>query len=198
VSFEPLIFDRESGEWIARIILPRLATPWAEQRFATREEAVAWIDQWAARDAERHRRQEEESRTRRERQREEFVARVSARRNKVRQHFLRSRADVVVLDRIAYHRSEFRSIARTQAPRRPAVRTRTPRRRSVRSSPQQARAPDDDPPDPPLARQLWGTARCWLDATGFWPWGGWAELAAEAEGEREAYLRASGTDGGVG
>jgi hypothetical protein len=188
VSLEPLTFDRESGEWIARIILPRLSTPWAEQRFATREEAVAWIDQWAARDAERHRRWAEESRARAKRQREEFVARVSARRDEVRLRFLRSSADVVVLDGFSYRRAEFRSIARTQAPRRSAVRTRTPRRRSVRSCPQQARAPDDDPPDPSLARQLWGTARCWLDAVGIWPWPGWARLAAEAEAEREAYL----------
>jgi hypothetical protein len=198
VSLEPLTFDRESGQWVARIILHRLSTPWAERRFATRDEAVAWIDAWAAQDAERHRRWEEESRARAKRQREEFAARVGARRNEVRGRFRRSRADVVVLDGFSYRRAEFRSATRTQAPRRPAVRARAPRRRSVRSGPRQARAPDDDPPELALARQLWGTARCWLDAVGIWPWPGWARLAAEAEVEREAYLRASSTDGGAG
>jgi len=66
-------------------------------------------------------------------------------------------------------------------------RTRTHRVRRSAAPTRGDPSSDDDPPEPPLVpHPLVASARCWLDATGIWPWSGWADLAAEAEACRRA------------
>jgi hypothetical protein len=164
MPLEPLTFDRESGEWIARIILRGLSTPWAEERFATKDKAEAYLSATAHWFAEVRRQRREESEKRSQGQREEFIARVRARRSEARRRFRNGAGDVVVIDRIPYSRRHFRlpsqpaclRLARQARRRKRSVVTRRARARSPGSS-------SDSEPEPELEVSVLAvvSARMW-------------------------------------
>jgi hypothetical protein len=145
------VFELTDGEgrFVAAFRPRPSMPPMLKREFGTREEAEAQLQAWAERFSadERQRRKESEERARRER--ESFIARVRARHDEARGQFRRSRASVVVLDGIAYRRSEFRSLSRGQARRWRAPRriTRRPNGGRFRA---RARAPSSSEPEPPL------------------------------------------------
>jgi hypothetical protein len=124
-------------------------------RFQTEAEARSAEVAFCERDVERRRQYRESCERENARRTAEFTERVRARKLEAERRLQRSRASVVVLDRIAYHRDEF-PLARPREARRPIRRRssgpRVRRQGSTRRGPPHLTG-DDEEGDPPGSRK---------------------------------------------
>jgi hypothetical protein len=156
------------GRWKVAVYLEAGPNPFAAWECETREEAEASLREWWGRRAATQRKWAEERKRESDRKRDEFVARVLAKRAKARAALKAGGRGSVVVGGIVYFRREFRSLDReSRSLARPRERRTTgPRlqRASARTLPSRdppSGSQGDDPPPPDLVRLAAASARLW-------------------------------------